>query len=107
MRPTQVGAYTVAELIDMVDGFVWRDELEWERTAWAVAHLINISGKSTKSRVTAKKLLGRGITAGAATADQKQALKDSIKRSKLPDGDPRANMGDSGAQQEEEVTHDA
>lgn len=33
------------------------DEAAWERTAWAVAHLLNVSGKTVKSPVTVDKLL--------------------------------------------------
>lgn len=92
LRPEEYGRKTLAELVDMIDGWIWRDELEWERTAWATAHVINISGKSVKRDVTVRKLLGRGITPGTATQGQKDRLWESIKSSKLPDDDPRAHL---------------
>jgi hypothetical protein len=43
----------------MLAGAAWREDQEWQRTAWATAHMINISGKSVKQAVTAAKLLGK------------------------------------------------
>lgn len=36
-----------------------RHEAEWRRTAWAVAHLMNVSGKVVKRPVTVDQLLRR------------------------------------------------
>jgi hypothetical protein len=47
-----------------------RNEEAWYKLAWAVAHLINIQGKSVRSRVTPRKLLG---PRKPLTADQKRA----------------------------------
>jgi hypothetical protein len=43
----------------MLAGAAYRDEREWERTAWLAANVINVSGKVAKSAVTVDKLLGR------------------------------------------------
>ena len=48
---------TLSELLEQIDGFLWRQERAWEQTAWAVAHLMNVSGKSVRTKLTAKKLL--------------------------------------------------
>lgn len=69
----------------MIDGYVFRDDAEWEREAWAVANLLNVAGKRVRGRVTVKKLLGRGISPGSVTENEKQALWDAIQRSKPPD----------------------
>ena len=43
----------------MSAGSTWRQEQENERAAWVVAHLLNVSGKTVRGRVTPKKLLHR------------------------------------------------
>ena len=59
MLPKDFWALTPNELGVMLEGATWREEQEWERMAWAVAHMLNISGKSIKRPVTGAKLLGR------------------------------------------------
>lgn len=43
----------------MLAGAAWREGREWERAAWAVAHLLNVSGKALRRSVTADELLGK------------------------------------------------
>jgi hypothetical protein len=50
-----------AEFRDMVRAHRKRHEQTWERTAWSVSKLMNISGKVVKQPVTVAKLLGRVI----------------------------------------------
>lgn len=50
---------TPAELGDMMLGAAKREEQRWEREAWTVAHLMNISGKVLNQPITADSLLGR------------------------------------------------
>jgi hypothetical protein len=47
----------------MAAGFNWRQEQAWERMAWAVSHLLNVSGKTLRTRVTPKRLLHRPLSA--------------------------------------------
>ena len=47
----------------MAAGYNWRQEQAWERMAWAVSHMLNISGKSVRTRMTPKRLLHRPTTA--------------------------------------------
>ena len=41
----------------MAAGYEWRNERSWERTAWIVSHLLNVSGKQMRTRVTVRQLL--------------------------------------------------
>lgn len=41
----------------MAAGYEWRDERMWERMAWIVSHLLNVSGKQMRTRVTVRQLL--------------------------------------------------
>lgn len=59
LMPEAYWRLTPVELGDMMSGAVEREERHRQRTAWAVAHLLNISGKSLKRDVTADQLLGR------------------------------------------------
>jgi hypothetical protein len=54
---------TLVELADMAAGFNWRQEQVWDRLAWAVSHLLNVSGKTLRTRITPKRLLHRPISA--------------------------------------------
>ena len=47
----------------MAAGFNWRQDQAMERLAWAVAHMLNVSGKSLRTRITPKRLLHRPTTA--------------------------------------------
>lgn len=41
-----------------MQGYRWREEREWERTAWMTAHIMNATGR-LKRPVTVARLLGR------------------------------------------------
>ena len=43
----------------MVAGMTRREEVEWERTAWLAATIMNVAGKVVKNDVTVDQLLGR------------------------------------------------
>ena len=47
----------MVELSQMATGYGWREERTWERTAWTVAHMLNVSGKQMRTRVTVRQLL--------------------------------------------------
>lgn len=47
----------------MAAGVNWREQQIWERTAWAVSHMLNVSGKTMRTRVTPKRLLHKPVTA--------------------------------------------
>ena len=47
----------------MAAGFNWRQDQQWQRAAWVVAHLLNVSGKTLRTRITPKRLLKRPTTA--------------------------------------------
>ena len=47
----------------MAAGFNWRQEQAWERIAWAVSHMLNVSGKTLRTRVTPRRLLHRPTAA--------------------------------------------
>ena len=59
LQPEQYWRLTLVELHEMIQGAIWREGRQWERNAWIVAHLVNISGKSIKGKVTADSLLGK------------------------------------------------
>jgi hypothetical protein len=66
----------------MAAGFNWRQEQAWERMAWAVSHLLNVSGKTLRTRVTPKRLLHRPLSA----RDQ-QAWWDRVEAKRRKDDD--------------------
>lgn len=52
---------TPVEIAERLRGYNWRERRSLERSAWELAHIINISGKYVKRRVKPKDLLdGRG-----------------------------------------------
>lgn len=53
----------------MLAGFQWRERREWERTAWAVSMLMNVSGKVVKRQVRPRDLLPKVGRAAAPKAD--------------------------------------
>lgn len=61
IMPDEYWLLTPAELGEMLVGAGWRDEQDWERAAWMVAHLMNIEGKVLPKgkKVTPDSLLGR------------------------------------------------
>lgn len=69
LRPWEFWELTPAEFRLMVKGYRRRHDLTWERTAWVVAKLMNISGKVCKQPATVAKLLGRVIKARSDNGD--------------------------------------
>lgn len=59
IRPSEFWALTPAEVSDMIAGAHAREERSWQRTAWHVAHELNVAGKSLKKSVSAEQLLGK------------------------------------------------
>ncbi len=57
LKPTELWSLTLVELSQMAAGYEWRDERLWEHMAWMVSHLMNVSGKQMRSRMTVRKLL--------------------------------------------------
>jgi hypothetical protein len=50
---------TPAEFARLLKGARRQEERKWQRVGWAVAHLMNVSGKRLRSKVTPAKLLGK------------------------------------------------
>lgn len=69
----------------MAAGYNWRQEQAWERMAWAVSHMLNVSGKSLRTRITPKRLLHKPI----AARDQ-QAWWDRIEAKRRKNGDEKS-----------------
>lgn len=59
IAPAEFWKLTPAELSDMLAGAQEREERVWQRTAWHVAHELNIAGKVMNRHVTAAQLLGK------------------------------------------------
>lgn len=67
----------------MLAGAAYRDEREWERTAWLAANIINVSGKVAKNQVTVDKLLGRKrVIVPQFPADPQAQVEELIRRQK-------------------------
>lgn len=64
----------------MAAGHEWRDERLWERMAWIVSHLLNVSGKTLRTRITPKRLLHRPVTAQDQQAWWDRIEKERAKR---------------------------
>ena len=56
LKPDEFWDLTFAEFNLMVEGYKWREEREWERTAQLAAWLLS---PHTKKKITADKLLGK------------------------------------------------
>lgn len=52
-------ASTPREIVELHEGYVWREEQAWEKQAWLAEQIINVSGKSVKRPVNRWALLGR------------------------------------------------
>ena len=48
---------TLTELLIMLEGYQWRQERQQELVAWQTSHLLNVSGKMIRGKVTPQKLL--------------------------------------------------
>lgn len=69
LKPHQFWALTLGEFNDLMEGWKWRDEHEFELLAWQTAHLLNVH---TKRRITPQDLLKKKATVnrGATTPEQ-------------------------------------
>lgn len=56
LQPDEFWSLTFAEFNLMIEGYKWREEREWERTAQLAAWIMS---PHTKKRITANKLLGK------------------------------------------------
>lgn len=77
----------------MLDGANWREEKEWERAAWVTSHLLNVSGKVMKKRMTPDRLLGRKARSPVTFEDKVLSFEEIIRRQREID----ANKGASDA----------
>lgn len=71
--PNEFWCLTPREFWILINGYRVREERVWERTAWMVAHLMNVSG-NLKKAVTVDKLLGRDGTANLTDDDKRSEL---------------------------------
>ena len=81
---------TAAELEELIDGYIWRDEREMHRTAWLAANLMNMWRGKGASRVTPEKLLGpkrkkRGAKPAASEDHERQSALAAVKAIVNPD----------------------
>jgi len=58
MSARRFARLTPGATLRLLDGYKAREEARYRRVAWQTAHLLNVSGKTLRSRVTAAKLLG-------------------------------------------------
>ena len=77
LKPWEFDRLTPGEFTDILEGFNTRQEMEYQRTAWLAANLMNLH---LKRKVTAAKLLGKHKKRDTRTKEQKRAELDEVKR---------------------------
>lgn len=70
LMPWQLGDLAPAELAAMLKGAREAEERQMTLVAWQTAHLLNMSGKSARQRVTVAKLLGRRVGGSSKDDDE-------------------------------------
>lgn len=77
MKPDEFWRSTPGELRNLIEGYKWREEREWERIAWLAANIMNAAG-TLRRPVNAAKLLGRPMgdrkKKNISSLDRKQEL---------------------------------
>jgi hypothetical protein len=68
--PEQFWKLTLIEFIDLVEGYKWRNERQWERTA----QLAVWTSQKLRKNVTAKKLIGKEAKKKKTTPDETKAV---------------------------------
>lgn len=81
LKPFEFYRLTPGEFFALVEGYGWRQEREEEKMAWAVAHIVNYSGR-LKRPVTPRQLLGRreGSRQDMRTGKEKRLEWEQLKR---------------------------
>lgn len=74
LTPREVWLLTPGETVDMIEAGVRRERRVMERTAWAVAHLVNIHIPRGRPAITVRKLLGRPVSGEKTGLDSWKAL---------------------------------
>ena len=69
LRPEEYDRLTPEELADVLDGATYEIERQRRDMAWALAHVLNISGKVLKRPVTADDLLRPPAPPGSVDED--------------------------------------
>lgn len=89
VTPDQYWKLTPSELGEMFAGYHWQRDRKWDMAGWITAHVLNVSGKTVKKRVTADKLLGRKrqYMRNLTHDDKVLGLHEIIRRQKVLDGD--------------------
>jgi hypothetical protein len=67
MNHAQFWSATPLEVIELHEGYAWREEQTWDKIAWLAEQIINVSGKSVKRPVSRWALLGKKPPGKAAT----------------------------------------
>jgi len=88
ITPDQYWKLTPAELGEMLEGYSWRQERVWDVAAWVTSHMINISGKTTRKKITPDKLLGRKKQAmrNVTYDDKVKSFEEILRRQAQLDG---------------------
>jgi hypothetical protein len=68
MPATQFNRLTPKSILQLLDGHTAREEQRDRRVAWQTAHLLNVAGKTLRSRVTGDDLMGKKSAARASDA---------------------------------------
>ena len=68
--PDQFWSLTLTEFLDLIEGYKWRNEREWERTA----QLAVWTSQKLKKNVTAKKLIGKESKKKKTTPEETKAV---------------------------------
>ena len=80
ITPDQYWRLTPSELGEMFAGYSWKRDRQWDIAGWMTAHMVNMSGKVTKQKVTVDKLLGRRKAMPMRTHDDRYNAFEEIMR---------------------------
>lgn len=78
----------------MASGYEWREQRIWERTGWAVCHMLNVSGKVMRSKVTVRQLLKRPVKARDQAEWWARVEKQRAKRRQLREAAEKEESSD-------------
>lgn len=68
--PEQFWALTLTEFLDLIEGYKWRSERDWER----IAQLAVWTSQKLRKNVTAKRLLGKEAKKKKTTPEETKAV---------------------------------
>jgi len=77
LKPWEFDRLTPGEFADILEGFNTRQEMEYQRTAWLAANLMNLH---LKRKITPAKLLGKKPKRDTRTKEEKRRELEAVKR---------------------------